>query len=54
MSKYRREDLREMAVRALAARDSADPRWTWLCIQIAVRLGISPNDVPRQIEELAR
>lgn len=54
MSRYSPEHLRDMAQQALAARDNADSRWVWLCIQIAVRLGISPNDVPRQIEELAR
>lgn len=50
--KYSPEELREMARVALEARDAGDFRWNFLCLELAVRLGLHPNEVATRIEQL--
>lgn len=45
--------IQEKARQALIARDTLDIRWVDLVMQLAIRLGISPDEVERRIVELA-
>lgn len=53
MPKYTPEQLREMAHEAICARNSGDPRYSFLMIGIAVRCELDPNEVDRRIVALA-
>ena len=53
MSKYGPVELRVMARMALAARDKHDDRWLRLILGVALRTGLSPQDVESKIEAIA-
>lgn len=53
-NKYSRDELREKARIALAARDAGDPRWQTLVILCANMAGIPIAEAARQIEAFAK
>lgn len=54
MNSYGSVALRIMARMALAARDKHDERWLRLILGVALRTGLSPQDVESKIENLGR
>ena len=53
MSKYTPEQFTEMAKRALAARDTNDPKWIQLLLTLAVHTGVAPGECEMKIRRLA-
>jgi len=53
-NKYSRDELREKARVALAARDAGDPRWQALVILCGHMAGIPASEAARQIEAFAK
>lgn len=53
MSRYTTDELRAMALEALAARERFDVRWTVLLTVLSVRMHMDPRDVEHEIEKLA-
>lgn len=52
-TRYSREELRTMARRSLAARDSHDSRWTLLVLRLALHFEVQPASIEQHIVQLA-
>lgn len=52
-TKYSKEQLKRMAIEVIDAESQGDDRAFHLIMQLAMKLGMTPDDVSRRIEQLA-
>lgn len=54
MTRYTRDQLRQMAIETLQAKAQGDARFDMLLLNMIMRTGLDPQVVIRKIEELSR
>lgn len=54
MSKYNKEQLKEMARAVLEAKENDDPRYMFFVVNLGICTELSANTIEKRIEEIAK